>query len=73
MSVNIFNNIILCTPRSLKVAGILGGVCALVLILVAMIAYLAEQPDFSMVITYLSEIRVTPVWPQIGLFSIPTH
>lgn len=71
MSVETFTNSTLITPRSKKVVVIIGGVCVLVVILVAILAYLSEQPDFSLIITYLSEVRVTPVWPQIGLLPTP--
>jgi hypothetical protein len=66
-----FNNSALNILRSQKVIGIIGGVCAFVVILVAIIAFLSEQPDFSLIITRLGDIRVTPVWPQIGLFTTP--
>jgi hypothetical protein len=71
MSVKTFNNSTLSTPRSLKVIGIIGGVSALIVILAALITLLLEQADFSPIITYLSNIRVTPIWPQIGLFPTP--
>jgi len=64
-----FNNSALNTLRSQKVIGIIRGVCAFVFIFVAIIAYLSEQPDFSLIITCLGDIRVIPVWPQIGLFT----
>jgi hypothetical protein len=48
------NRVTLRIPRSQKVFVIIGGVCVLVVILVAIIAYLSEQPDFSPFITYLS-------------------
>jgi hypothetical protein len=70
MSTKTFNNSTLSIPRSLKVVGIIGGVCA-VAFLALVIAYLSEHTDLSLFITYLSDIRVTPVWPQIGLLSIP--
>ena len=73
MSVKTFTNSTLITRLSKKVVVIIGGVCLLVVILVAILAYLSEQPDFSLIITYLSDIRVTPVWPQIGLFPTPAH
>jgi hypothetical protein len=68
MSVKTFANFILITRRSMKVVFFIGGVCALAVILTVMIAHLTEQYDFSLILTYLSEVRVTPVWPQIGLF-----
>jgi uncharacterized membrane protein YkgB len=71
MSAQTSHNSTLSIPYSLKVAGIIAGLFALVVILIATNAYLSGQPDFSMYITYLSDIKVTPVWPQIGLFPIP--
>jgi hypothetical protein len=73
MSTRTFNNYTPSIPRSQKVVGVIVGVCAFVAILVAIIAYLPEQPDFSPLITYLSEIRVPPAWPSIGYFPIPAH
>jgi hypothetical protein len=71
MSVNTFTNSKLSTPHSLKAAAILGWVLALVVILAAITACLPGQPNFSQLITYLSEIRVTSAWPSIGYFPIP--
>ncbi len=61
------------TRRSKKVVVIIGGVCALVVILVAILACLSEQLDFLPIITFLGEVRVTPAWPQIGSFPTPAH
>jgi len=55
----------------LKLVGIIGGLCAWVVIMTAIIACLPEQPDLSLFIIYLNDMQVTPVWPQIGLFSTP--
>jgi Na+/proline symporter len=71
MSIKTFTNSTLITRRSKKEVVIIGGVCVLVVILVAILAYLSEPPDFSLIITYLSEVRVTPAWPQIGVFPTP--
>ena len=73
MSAKTFNNSTLSTPRSRKVIGIIGGVSALIVILAAIITLLLEQPDFSLMVAYLSNIRVTPAWPQIGSFPTPAH
>jgi hypothetical protein len=62
------NRIILRIPFSRKVADIIIGMCAIVVVLVAIHAFLSTQPDFSLIITYLSDVRVTPVGPQFGLF-----
>ena len=53
----------------LKLAGILAGICAACLILALM--YLSTLPNFSQVVDCLSEVRVTPSWPQIGSFPGP--
>ena len=71
MSTRISHDSTLSTLHSLKVIGIVGGVSALIVILAAIITLLLEQHDLSLIITYLSEVRVTPVWPQIGLFPTP--
>ena len=55
-------------PRNLELVGIIGGICASCLILAFVVIYLSEPPDFSQLINHLSEIRVTPTWPQIGVF-----
>jgi hypothetical protein len=72
MAAKTFNNSTQRTPRCLKVVGIIGVLCALIVVLAALIAYLPEHLDFSLFITYLSDVRVTPTWPQIGWFPIPT-
>ena len=54
MSAQTSHNSTLSIPRSHKVVGIPGWACAIVVILVAILAYLSEQPDFSLFITYLS-------------------
>ena len=71
MSAQTSHNFTLSIPRSLKVSGVIVGVCTLVVILVAVIAYLSEQTDFALFISHLSDVRVTPCWPQIGLFPTP--
>ena len=71
MSAQIAHNTTVRIPHSLKVAFIIGGACALIVVLAAVIAYLPEHPDFSRVISYLSDIRLTPGWPQIGSFPTP--
>lgn len=52
-------------PKALKLTGIIGGVWAILVILVATFAYLPDHPDFSIFTTYLSDIGDTPGWPQI--------
>ena len=54
---------------SLKRA-ILAGICASCLTLALVIVYLSH-PNYPQVISYLSEVRVTPSWPQIGTFWSP--
>ena len=66
------NHVTLRISRSQKVVGIIGGVCVAV-ILATVIVYLSGQPDFSMFTSYLSDVRVTPAWPQIGLLPTPIH
>ena len=56
-------------PNNLKLAGILAGLCAACLILA--LIYLSTLPNFSQVVDCLSEVRVTPSWPQIGTFPGP--
>ena len=73
MSAKNVNNSALSFVRRQKVICVIGGMCALVVFLVAIIAHLSEYHDLSPVITFLSDIRVTPAWPQIGLFSTPAH
>ena len=68
MSTKIFRPSTISLRRDLKVAILLAGVCTLVLILAARIISLSEDPDLSIFINYLSDIRVTPAWPQIGSF-----
>jgi len=53
----------------LKLAGILAGICASCLVLA--LIYLFALPNFSQVVDCLSEVRVTPSWPQIGSFPGP--
>jgi hypothetical protein len=71
MSARISHNTTISIPHSPKAFVIVAGVCALMVILAAVIAYLSERPDLSLLITYLSDVRVTPVWPQIGMFPTP--
>jgi hypothetical protein len=71
MATQISHNPTISIPRYLKVVCIIVGVGALV-VLVAVIANLSEQTDFAPFIRVLGEVRVTPGWPQIGLFPIPT-
>jgi hypothetical protein len=73
MATNTLNTSRLSTPRSLRVFVNIGVVCATIAILIALIGYLHRQPDLSLFITYLSDIRVTPAWPGIGLITTPTY
>ena len=52
----------------LKLGGILAGICAFCLLV---LIYLSTLPNFSQVVDCLSEVRVTPSWPQIGSFQGP--
>ena len=49
---------------------IIAGICASCLVLAVAIVYLS-LPNYAQVVSYLSEVRVTPSWPQIGTFSSP--
>jgi hypothetical protein len=53
----------------LKLA-IIAGICAFFLLLALAIVYLS-LPNFPQVVDCLSEVRVTPSWPQIGIFPSP--
>jgi hypothetical protein len=57
------------SPHRQRVFFIIAGMCALIVVLAVISAFSPAFPDLSPVITYLSEVRVTPVWPQIGLVS----
>jgi hypothetical protein len=59
--------------RSDKVVGTIRWAFVILALLAPVIAYLIKNPDFSQFINYLSDIRVTPAWPQIGLFPTPAH
>ena len=52
-------------PAALKLAGMLGGILATLVVLTATLAYIPNNPDFSPFRTYLSDIGDTPGWPQI--------
>ena len=54
---------------NLKLA-IIAGICAFFLLLALAIVYLS-LPNFPQVVDCLSEVRVTPSWPQISTFSNP--
>ncbi len=54
---------------SLKRA-IIAGICASCLVLAVAIVYLS-LPNYAQVVSYLSEVRVTPSWPKIGTFPSP--
>jgi len=71
MSNHFSKHLIVSIQRRGKVIGLIGWVCALLVILAPVIAGHIEHPGFSPFVTYLSEIRVTPAWPQIGLVSTP--
>ncbi len=48
-------------------------VFALLVILIIVILFLVEYLDMSKIITSLSDIRVTPTWPQIGSYPTLIH
>jgi hypothetical protein len=73
MSAKAFSDLIPCIPHGMKLVGIILGVCVLVVVMAAVIAYFPKQANFSQIIIYLSDVRVTPVWPQIGLFPTAAH
>jgi hypothetical protein len=73
MSARTLKNAKLTTLRNQKAINIMGWACTLLLILAPVIIYLINPHDFSLFITYLSDIRETPAWPQIGLFPTPLH
>jgi len=58
---------------SMRVIGMIGWALSLLVISALVITPLSEHTDCSTVVTNLADIRVTPVWPQIGLFSTPAH
>jgi hypothetical protein len=59
--------------RNRKIIGILGWVCLFLAITTPLIVYLIENTSFPLIFNYLSEIRMTPAWPQIGFLSTPTY
>jgi len=58
-------------PGALRLAGIVGGTMGILTVLLATLAYIPANPDFSIFTTYLSDIGDTPGWPQI-LFNSGT-
>lgn len=52
-------------PRALKVVGVIAGVWAIFVVLIATFAYIPQHPDFSFFTTYLSDIGDAEGWPQI--------
>ena len=73
MSNHFSKYLIVSLQRRWKVIGVVGCVCVLLIILAPVITYLVQHLNFSPFVTYLGDIRVTPVWPQIGLLSTPIH
>lgn len=63
--------ILIKVPDVLKILGIICGTLAVIIILLSILAYLPEHPNFSIFTTYLSDIGDTPGWPQI-LFNSTT-
>ena len=57
--------------ESLKIVGIFGATFGLIGTLLAVIVYIPNHPDFSVITTFLSDIGDTPGWPQI-LFNSTT-
>jgi len=57
------------SPHRQRVFFIIAGLCAVIIVLAVISAFSSASPNLSLVITYLSEVRVTPIWPQIGLVS----
>ncbi|MCJ7473103.1 MAG: Frag1/DRAM/Sfk1 family protein [Actinobacteria bacterium] len=57
--------ILIKVPDVLKILGIICGTLAIIIILLSILAYLPEHPNFSIFTTYLSDIGDTPGWPQI--------
>ncbi len=71
---NLFTKpLIVSIQNRLRVIGLIGWTFVLLVILVAVIAPLTEHADYSKIVTYLSDVRMTPVWPQIGVFYFPAH
>jgi hypothetical membrane protein len=61
----------LSIPETLKVLSIAGGTLGILIVALAVLAYLPDHPDFSPLTTYLSDIGDTAGWPQV-LFNSGT-
>jgi hypothetical membrane protein len=59
------NKTVIHIPSALKLVGIIAGVWAILVVLIATLTYLPEHPGFSIFTTYLSDIGATAGWPQI--------
>ena len=55
----------LSIARSLRTVGLITGTIGVFEILLSALAYMAVNPGFNLLDTYLSDIGATPVWPQI--------
>ena len=55
----------LSIPRSLRVLGLITGTIGVFEIVLSTLAYMAVNPGFRILDTYLSDIGATPIWPQI--------
>jgi len=61
----------LSTAKAFRLTGAASFVLGMLTVLAASLAYLAVEPDFSILTTYLSDIGDTPGWPQV-LFNSGT-
>jgi hypothetical protein len=59
------NKTVIHIPSALKLVGIIAGIWAILVVLIATLAYLPGHPGFSIFTTYLSDIGATAGWPQI--------
>ena len=63
MSNHLTKHLIFSIQNRVRVIGLIGWTFALLVILAPVIAYFFEHPGYSTIVTYLSDVRVTPVWP----------
>ena len=59
------------TVKAFRLTGTFTFALAILTVLTSVLAYLPDNPDFSIFTTYLSDIGDTPGWPQI-LFNSGT-
>jgi hypothetical protein len=61
----------LSIPGTLQVLSLAGGTLGILIVTLAVLAYMPDHPDYSPLTTYLSDIGDTAGWPQI-LFNSGT-